>query len=122
MSNQQYTDFNSFLDSELANMNDSSKGLALAIDQFLVDNEKTNFTPSDLADRFGIAPSKLRSVMRNQLKLGTKTTGKRYQDSSVKGYKIYCLPYTGEGSNNCYIACKVGINPITGEKVSIKKK
>jgi len=105
-----------FLDNQFSNMNDSQKGLALAIDQFLTDNEKTQFPPVDLASRFGIEPSKLRSVMRNVLKLGTKTTGKRYATSSVKGYILYCLPYDGEGSNNCYIACKETIDPRTGHK------
>ena len=105
-----------FLDSEFLNLTDSNKGLALAVDQFLVDNPKVQFTPIDLASRFGIEPSKLRSVMRNVLKLGTKTTGKRYAQSSVNGYTLYCLPYSGEGSNNCYIACTDKIDPRTGKQ------
>ena len=105
-----------FLTNEFNNLTDSNKGLALAIDQFLTDNLNTQFPPFDLASRFGIEPSKLRQVARSVLKLGTKTQGQRFAQSSKKGVILYCLPYEGEGANNCYIASPEKIDPRTGKE------
>ncbi len=106
---------------ELQSSTSSRKGLADAIDHFLVDNKGVGFPPFELAERFGIEASQLRSIIRTVLRLGTKKNGKRYAKSSVKGYILYCLPYSGDGANNQYVAFKEGINPLTGEKMDITK-
>jgi len=50
----------------------SNKGLALAIDQFLVENKGKAFPAMDLAERFGAKPSKVRAIARNILGIGTR--------------------------------------------------
>ena len=102
-----------FLNNEFANLDHSTKGLAVVIDEFLVDNANKQFTPTDLASMFDIPDTKLRSICRDVLGLGTKSKGKRYAASSNADYTLYVLPYAGEGSKNCYIAAKNNIDPRT---------
>ena len=106
---------------ELQNNTSSRKGLANAIDHFLVDNKGVGFPPYELSERFGIEASQLRGIIRSILGLGTKKNGKRFAKSSIKGYVLYCLPYSGDGANNQYVAFKEGINPLTGQKMEATK-
>ena len=111
-----------YLDLQFSKGSNSRKGLALALDQFLIDNQLVGFTATDLGARFGVEATKIRSIMRDVNGLGTRSKGNLYATSSNPDCTLYILPFEGEGSNHQYVAAQWQLDPRTGNQYPVNPR